>query len=304
MGGRLVEDTATGGGIDNRQSAPKSTMITRLSLIAITRIILSSLRALARLPLIVLWLISSLICVATVYPLASAPARSRMNRAWSRMLMRLCGVKVRVKGQPCLQGPVLWVANHVSWIDIYILAGVRGILFIAKSEIRQWPVVGWLVARVGTVFLQRGQRHSLKLVSEQMRHRFAEGDGLGLFAEGTTSTGMDVLPFHASLFDPAMRTQVAIQPVALLFCQAGRRTETLAFVGEETLVQNLWTLLKASQVEVEAVFLPVLTFEDYQDWPRAQVANHTRDAIRSVVYQGDQQDGVAESKPGQSVSGA
>jgi len=245
--------------------------------------VLAGLRVVIRLPLVLLWLVSCLLSVATIYSLASRPQRSRMNRAWSRLLMCLCGVRVRVLGQPCRQGAVLWVANHVSWIDIYILAGVRGILFIAKSEIRQWPVLGWLVARVGTVFLQRGQRNSLKLVAEQMAHCFGEGEALGLFAEGTTSSGLDVLPFHASLFDPAMRTQVAIQPVALRFFYKGQRSDFAAFVGEETLVHNLWTLLRTRGVAVEAVFLPVLTASDYADWSRAQVAQHLQTLIGQAV---------------------
>src|SRR5690606_6858588 len=129
----------------------------------------------------------------------------RMNRAWSRTLVWLCGVRVSVVGEPRMQGSALWVANHVSWIDIFVLAGIRGVLFVAKSEIRRWPVVGWLVAKVGTVFLQRGQRHSIRQVGEAMQARFRDGDVIGLFAEGTTSTGWDVLPFHSSLFDPAIR---------------------------------------------------------------------------------------------------
>lgn len=241
---------------------------------------------LIRFPLILIWLISCLLSVATLYAWVSAPVRSRMNRAWSRLLLRLCGVRVRVSGEPRLQGAVLWVANHVSWIDIYVLAGVRGILFIAKSEIRQWPVIGWLVARVGTVFLHRGQRNSLKQVAEQMADRFGRGEALGLFAEGTTSTGLDVLPFHASLFDPAMRSAVDIQPVALRFYYQGQRSDFAAFVGEETLVQNLWTLMKAKGVEVEAVFLPVLGADQYQGWHRGDVAQHVHQAIGDSVRGG------------------
>ncbi len=238
---------------------------------------------LVRFPLILLWLISSLLSVATIYAWVSPPVRSRMNRAWSRILMKICGIRVRVTGEPRLRGAVLWVANHVSWIDIYVLAGVRGILFIAKSEIRKWPVLGWLVARVGTVFLQRGQRNSLKQVAEQMAERFGRVEALGLFAEGTTSTGMDVLPFHTSLFDPAMRAAADIQPVALCFKYQGRRSDFAAFVGEETLLRNLWTLMKAKGVEVEAVFLPVLTASEYQSWHRGEVAQYVRDAIVQVV---------------------
>jgi len=210
-----------------------------------------------------------------------------MNNAWSRALVWLCGVKVSVVGRPPMHSSGLWVSNHVSWIDIFILAGVRSVFFVAKSEIRRWPVVGWLVAKVGTVFLHRGQRHAVREVSEEMQRRFARGEVIGLFAEGTTSTGFDVLPFHASLFDPAIRAQVAIQPVALRFMYRGERSDFAAFVGEETLVANLWTLLRASGVQVEVVFLPEISPGQCQEWGRNKVARYTEELIRDAVRVSD-----------------
>ena len=238
---------------------------------------------LLRLPFILIWLVSSLASVATIYSMASLHGRDRMNRAWSSMLVRLCGVKVKVIGKHHPQGSALWVANHVSWLDIFILAGIRSVMFIAKSEIRGWPVVGWLVAKVGTVFLQRGQRHSLKKVGDEMQLRFARGEVLGLFAEGTTSTGFDVLPFHSSLFDPAIRAQVDIQPVALRFYHHGQRSDFASFVGDETLVGNLWTLLGATGVSVEVEFLPVLTAQQCQEMGRARVCQQVQQAIAAAV---------------------
>lgn len=206
-----------------------------------------------------------------------------MNNAWSRMLVRLCGVRVDVMGEPRMQGCALWVANHVSWIDIFILAGVRSVFFVAKSEIRAWPVVGWLVAEVGTVFLQRGQRHSIRQVGEEMQTRFQRGEVIGLFAEGTTSDGFDVLPFHSSLFDPAIRAGVDIQPVALRFMYRGQRSDFAAFVGEETLVANLWVLLRARGVSVEVEFLPMISAAQAQQLGRAEVARHAERLIGEAV---------------------
>ena len=239
-----------------------------------------------RLPLVVIWLVSSLLFVATVYPLSSLSMRNRMNRGWSRAIVAICGVKTTVLGQPTLKGSTLWVANHVSWIDIFILAGVRSVLFVAKSEIRSWPVVGWLVAKVGAVFLDRKQRNSLKVVGEEMKRRFAQGEVIGLFAEGTTSPGYDVLPFHSSLFDPAMRANVDIQPVALRFFYDGQRSDYAAFVGDETLVGNLWTLLGSTGIAVEVEFLPALEAATCQEMGRADVSRHLHQAIGSTVRRG------------------
>lgn len=244
---------------------------------------LSFLLILLRLPFILIWLVSSLLSVATIYPMVSPSMRGRMNKAWSSMLVRLCGVRINIVGKPRMQGSALWVANHVSWIDIFILAGVRSVFFVAKSEIRAWPVVGWLVAKVGTVFLHRGQRNSLRLVGEEMQKRFQRGEVIGLFAEGTTSSGFDILPFHSSLFDPAIRAQVDIQPVALRFMHHGKRSDFAAFVGEETLVENLWTLLRATGVSVEVEFLPMISAAQCQEMGRAEVSRHTERVIGDAV---------------------
>lgn len=240
-----------------------------------------------RAPLVIIWIASSLLSVAVVYPILPLAGRNAMNQAWSRALMKICGVRVRVHGQPMMSGASLWVANHVSWIDIFILSSVRCVAFVAKSEIRQWPVIGWLVAKAGTVFLNRRQRQAIKEVSNQMEHRFARGEVLGLFAEGTTSTGFDILPFRSSLFDPAIHASVDVQPVALRFYHRGVRSGRLSFVGEQTLVQNLCILISATQVMVEVEFLPVLPADYCRELGRVKLAEHAHDLIGKAVRQRD-----------------
>lgn len=241
------------------------------------------LRFLVRLPFVLIWLVTSLFSVAFVYPLISLPARCRMNEMWSGSLMRICGVQVCVVGSPPMSGAALWVANHVSWIDIFILSHVRCVAFIAKSEIRAWPVIGWLVEKAGTLFINRSQRNSLRHVGEHMKVLFDRGQVVGLFAEGTTSTGLDVLPFHTSLFEPPLRASVDIQPVALRFYYQGQRSERLAFVGDESLVHNLWVLMGLTGVKVEVEFLPVVPGAQCVEWGRARVANEIRQTIRDAV---------------------
>ncbi len=229
------------------------------------------------------WIVLGLLLVAMVYPFASLSARNFMNHRCSRALLWICGVKLRVVGEPVLSGPALWVANHVSWIDIFVLSSVRCVAFIAKSEIRGWPVIGWLVSKAGTVFIQRGQRHAIKTVSDQMNVRFRQGEVLGLFPEGTTSGGLDVRPFHSSLFDPAIRAGVSIQPIALRFWHRGRRSDYVAFVGEQNLVQNLWVLLGTTQVVVEVFFLPLISAEHCNELGRSKVAARAHHMISHAV---------------------
>lgn len=240
-----------------------------------------------RLVLLVSWLLGGLFTVIVVFPVVRLGQRQWMIHHWSRVLMACCGVSVRYRGQPKLDGAVLWVANHVSWVDIFVMDSVRAVSFIAKSDIRKWPVIGWLVAGAGTLFIERGRRHAVRAVGHQMNERFARGEAVGLFPEGTTSMGLDVSPFHTSLFEPALRAGVDIQPVALLFFQRGERTTRYAFVGEQTLVHNIWNLLTATGTVVELVFCPIITAAECAELGRAGVAERAYEMIRGIVHTGE-----------------
>lgn len=229
------------------------------------------------------WILFGLLLVVLFFPFLALRARSCINYRWSCALMFLCGVSVKAQGEPRLHGPVLWVANHVSWIDIFVLNSVRPTSFIAKSEIRNWPIIGWLVAGSGTVFIERGRRHAVRAVGHEMKSRFDQGEAIGLFPEGTTSPGFDVAPFHSSLFEAAIRAHVDIQPVALRFLHRGQRSDYVAFVGEQNLLQNLWRLLGTTGVVVELVFLPAMPSEQCEEAGRSKVAAHAHHAIRQAV---------------------
>jgi 1-acyl-sn-glycerol-3-phosphate acyltransferase len=243
------------------------------------------LRFLPRAAAVILLVLLGLLLVGLVYPFIGIRGRAALNKTWSRCLLWLCGVRVIVHGQALLQGPVLFVSNHVSWLDIFVINAVRPTAFVAKSEIRRWPIVGWLVAGAGTLFIQRGQRHAVHAVGVAMQRRFALGEAVGLFPEGTTTEGFSLLPFHGSLFEPARQAGVAIQPLALRFLRHGQRDAFASFVGEETLVGNLWRVLGASGLAVETVYLPPLppAADGAPPLTRSEVARVARTAIQSQL---------------------
>jgi len=236
-----------------------------------------------RLVAVLAWGLAGLFTVMVVFPMLGLRARQWAIKHWSRVLLACCGVRLHCRGEPVLDTAVLWVANHVSWVDIFVLDSVRATSFIAKSDIRKWPLVGWLVAGAGTLFIERGRRHAVRAVGHQMNERFARGEAVGLFPEGTTSEGMDVAPFHTSLFEPAVRAEVDVQPVALMFLHRGRRTSRYAFVGEQTLVHNLWNLLTTTGTEVQMVFCPVIPSQECATLGRVGVAARSEEAIREIV---------------------
>lgn len=199
-----------------------------------------------------------LLVIACGYAKLPLNARNAIGMAWSRALLRICGIRVTVYGATPVRSAALWVSNHVSWLDIYVLNSVRHTSFVAKRELRRWPVLGWLMAGAGTVFVDRTHRYAIRDAAQAMRTRFARGEVVGLFPEGTTSSGYELLPFYASLLEPALKCAVPVQPIALIFRHGDQRSDLAAYTGDDTLIANLWRVLGATRLEVEAVFLEPL----------------------------------------------
>ena len=242
------------------------------------------LRFTLRVVLVTCWILCGLLIIALTYPWIGLSGRLWAKKYWSKILLGLCGMRVTQHGDPVLHGGVLWVMNHISWLDIFFLNGVRATAFIAKSEIRRWPLLGWLVAGAGTIFIERASRHAVHKVGIAMQAHFAREQAVGLFPEGTTSPGLDLLPFYANLFEPARKAAVQIQPVALLYFHQGRRSDLAAFVGEQTLLESLWCVLSASGLSVEIHFLPsILEAGAESPAPRAELGRLAREAIATVV---------------------
>lgn len=236
-----------------------------------------------RAPLVALWVLCGLLTIGLIFVWVGQRGRLALKRHWSRVLLVLCGIRARMDGQPVSTGAVLWVVNHVSWLDIFVLNVVRPTAFVAKQEIRHWPLIGWLAAGADTIFIERGFRHAVHRVGLAMKQRFERGQAVGLFPEGTTSDGFDVLSFYGNLFEPARALGVVVQPVALRYYHKGQRSTYPAFVGEEPLLINLWRVLGTTGVSVEMVFLPPVAHAHEDKPPRAELARLTRQAIRESV---------------------
>jgi 1-acyl-sn-glycerol-3-phosphate acyltransferase len=141
-----------------------------------------------------------------------------------------------------------------------------------------------LAAGAGTIFIERASRHAVHKVGLAMQTHFAREQAVGLFPEGTTSSGFDLLPFYANLFEPARKAAVQIQPVALLYFHQGQRSDLAAFVGEQTLLESLWCVLSASGLSIEIHFLPLIAQTNQPDLPtRAELARVSRQSLAEVV---------------------
>lgn len=173
---------------------------------------------------------------------------------YSRLLVRSVGLKVKRFGTP-LPGPVLFVANHVSWLDITILHSQRWMCFVAKAEIERWPVIGPIAKRVGTIYHHRGDVDSLHGVMHQMLARLQAGDAIGVFPEGRTLGGREIGVFHARIFQPAVLSEKPAQPVAIKYGEKGCAQTIMAFGPKENFVGNLIRILGEPSRVCELHFL-------------------------------------------------
>ena len=196
-----------------------------------------------------------------------------LPRIWHRAAAGLMGMRVNVSGTPATGRPLLIVANHQSWADIVALGSAFELSFIAKSEVRGWPVFGWLARLQRTVFVERQARGQTARQTDAIAARLNAGDAMVLFAEGTTSDGNGILPFKTALFGAAQaslrgsdRAEVLVQPVAIAYTRVhgmplGRYFRPLAaWPGDVELVPHLMAFLREGAFDVEISFGEPLIF--------------------------------------------
>jgi 1-acyl-sn-glycerol-3-phosphate acyltransferase len=204
--------------------------------------------------------------LAMAVPWALLPVSSRCRRrvadcGWSVLLAGF-GIRLVRHGAPAWPGPTLFVANHVSWIDIAALARLTDAGFVAKAEIGRWPVIGALARRLGCVFVTRGVRSGAREQARLLTERLRERAGMIVFPEGTTGDGKALQPFASSLFAAAGEAGWAsVQPVAIRFFardgtaldDAGRRA--VAWLGDDALLPHAFALAARGGVIADVSFL-------------------------------------------------
>lgn len=203
---------------------------------------------------VLLHLLAGLATSAFVFPFLDDAGRERRIRRWSAGLLNILHIKVelRAHNDAQLQGRELIVANHVSWLDIFVINSQQPCRFVAKADIRNWPVLGWLCAKSGTIFIARGKQREIRRVYEGLVTSLRKGERIAFFPEGTTAAQGTLLPFHPNLFEAAIEAQVPVQPVALRYVDAeGNLHPAADFVGDMTFVGSLLTIMRSSPMHVQ-----------------------------------------------------
>jgi len=206
-------------------------------------------------------LLGALIC-AVVFPFIAPARRMRIVGWWSASMLAVLGIRIGHEGH-IAQGPLLLVANHISWLDILAINAVQPARFVSKSDVRHWPLLGWLVACGGTLFIERERKRDALRVVHQVAAALTAGELIAVFPEGTTGDGHDVLPFHANLLQAAVATHAPVQALALRYSDAHQPVSAAAaFVGDTTLVASVWATAMADHLRVHVkIAAPRLTAE-------------------------------------------
>lgn len=237
-----------------------------------------SLPILYRVLRVVLHVLLGMAICATAFPWLAAEARNRHIRRWSRQLLRI--FKVSVELAPGSAAPLqhaMVVANHVSWLDIFVVDALYPCRFVAKAEIRAWPLAGWLAAKAGTVFISRGSKRDLRTIFKGLVHSLQAGERIAFFPEGTTAPQGSLLPFHANLFEAAVDAKVMVQPFALSYVDAaGALHPEVDFIGEMTFAESVLRILKGPPVIARLKCLPAM---DASGAHRRDLAQATHDAV-------------------------
>ena len=172
-------------------------------------------------------------------------------------------------------------ANHVSWLDIFALQAVSPTRFVAKSEVRDWPLAGWIAERAGTLFIRRGLRREAARTNEHVHVALAAGDCIGIFPEGTTTDGDTLLKFHASLFEPAVASAAPVHPCAIRYQHGdGSLCRAMAYVGDLSFMQSLGLAIRQRGVIARVRFAPIVQTAGSS---RREVASAARAHVASLL---------------------
>jgi 1-acyl-sn-glycerol-3-phosphate acyltransferase len=219
---------------------------------------------------------------ALVFPFASPAARAGFVRRWAQGMIRALGARLCIEGAAPEPGSLL-VANHVSWLDVLAIASCTPAVFVAKSEVREWPAIGWLAARAQALFLKRSSGRSLLGVKNRIAELLLERSTVAIFPEGTTSDGLRVLPFRSGLLQAAVDGGGPVQPVAIAYYgDDGNPSVDAAFIDGMTLWWSLSAICRSRRITVRLAYATPLAPARRT---RKELARVARDAVAATLAQ-------------------
>ena len=234
-----------------------------------------------------LHLLGGLLVAVLVFAWAGSSIRNALTQFWSRNLLWILGVRVTIRGSKLQMKDhgMMVVANHISWLDIFLLNAIRPVRFVSKSEVRSWPVFGWLASLAGTLYVERSRRKDTTRINNAMANALSQGDCLAFFPEGSTTDGREIKPFLASLFQPSIDAGIQLQPVALRYIKPdGSPDLAPAYCGDIPLAETLKKIMGQRRTLAEVIFLPRM---DSRVHNRKALARQCEQVISSALNLAD-----------------
>jgi 1-acyl-sn-glycerol-3-phosphate acyltransferase len=240
-----------------------------------------SLRAFWRLLRALMLAIAGWFTITLLFPHRTPRERQATVQAWARGMLDVLGIPLQVEGQPPLEGPVLLVANHISWLDILVMHAARHCRFVSKADVKRWPLIGTLATGGGTLYIEREKRRDAMRVVHHMRESLVAGEIVAVFPEGTTGDGRALLPFHGNLIQAAISADAPIQPVGLRFVDraTGQDSQGPLYLDDDTLVGSLWRTLAGPPFVAQVRFGEP---QKAQGRDRRQWAHDLREAVQTL----------------------
>lgn len=223
--------------------------------------LLLTIRAILRIFRIVLHLIWGMILILSIYPLVSRTTRLLMKKHWSKKALQMLGIQLNIQGQPMAY---MRVANHISWLDIVVINAVIPSAFIAKDDVRSWPLLGWLSTHTESYFIKRGSRQAAHKAAWHIANLLQANIDVMCFPEGTTSSKGHVLPFYSALLQGAIIAKVPIQPIAIRYHDhKGQFSRIPEYCDDTSLGTSIWRVACANNLCVTLYLLPEVASTTY-----------------------------------------
>lgn len=231
---------------------------------------MKNIRFICRLFRIFLHLFSGLFQMLIMFPRETKEQHTKRIQNWSKKILDIFNIELIVHNVPEISQTKnsLFISNHISWLDIFALNSVLPGRFVAKAEVRKWPIIGYLAATAGTVFIERRRTSNTQDRVNDVTEALKAGAQITLFPEGTTSNGEELLPFKNSFLQTAIDAESKIWPILCRYPNKDNSTnQAMAYYGDISLWQSLQMVAKEQEGRVELTFYPSIdaTGEDRRE---------------------------------------
>ena len=226
------------------------------------------------------------VCILSfLFPLLNRKQKDRHIQGWSKKLLKIFHMRLHVIGaERLLSSPYLLTSNHISWLDIHVINTFKPVRFVAKSEVRGWPVFGWMAEQLGTVFIRRDSPRHARQVVDQMAE-VLKVESVCIFPEGTSTSGEAVLPFKPNLFESAILAHAPVFPIAIAYRSrsTGLRSDAPAFIGDMGLLESMSSVIGNRDIEVHLSLLEPYLISNVSNPDRKELALYCQEAITKTL---------------------